>query len=113
MIDFIKSLPTPVLIASCVVIYILIGAVVSFIAGLFDDGSEDLIAVGAFWIFALPFAALVGVAWIISAPFKLGAKISKSKMSKPKVSDFPPITNDTNDWAALNELRDYFKEEEE
>ena len=108
MIDFIKSLPTPVLIASCVVIYILIGAVVSFIAGLFDDGSEDLIAVGAFWIFALPFAALVGVVWIFSAPFKLGAKLSK-----PKVSDFPPITNDTNEWAAANELRDYFEEEEE
>ena len=105
MIDFIKSLPKPVLIASCVVIYILIGMLVSFIAGLFDDGNEDLIAIGALWIFVLPLAALMGVLWIFVAPFKLGAKISK-----PKVSDIPPITED---WMTANELRDYYEEEDD
>lgn len=104
MIDFIKSLPKPILITSCIVIYILIGMVVSFIAGLFDDGNEDLIAVGALWIFALPLVALMGVLWVFVAPFKLGAKISK-----PKVSDIPPITED---WMTANELRDYYKEGE-
>lgn len=99
MIDFIKSLPKPVLIVSCVVIYILIGMLVSFIAGLIDDGNEDLIAIGALWIFVLPMAALLGVLWIFVAPFKLGAKISK-----PKVSDIPPITDD--------ELGHYYEEEE-
>ena len=98
MIEFIKSLPKPVLIGSCIVIYILIGMIVSFIAGLFDDGNEDLIAVGALWIFALPLAALMGVLWIFVAPFKLGAKISK-----PKVSDMPPITDD---WMTVNEQGD-------
>lgn len=104
MIDFIKSLPKPILITSCIVIYILIGMVVSFIAGLFDDGNENLIAVGALWIFALPLVALMGVLWVFVAPFKLGAKISK-----PKVSDIPPITED---WMTANELRDYYKEGE-
>ena len=89
MIDFIKSLPKPVLIVSCVVIYILIGMIVSFIAGIFDDGNEDLIAVGALWIFVIPFTAILGVLWIFVAPFKLGAKISK-----PRVSDIPPISDD-------------------
>ena len=98
MIDFIKSLPKPVLIGSCVVAYILIGMLVSFIAGLFDDGNEDLIVIGVLWIFVLPLAAILGVVWIIIAPFKLGAKISK-----PKVSDIPPITDD--------ELGDYYEEE--
>lgn len=97
MIDFIKSLPKPVLIVSCVAIYILIGMLVSFIAGLIDDGNEDLIAIGALWIFALPLAALMGVLWLFVAPFRLGAKISK-----PKVSDIPPITDD--------ELGDYYEE---
>lgn len=97
MIDFIKSLPKPILIVSCIVIYILIGVLVSFIAGLFDDGNEDLIAIGALWIFALPLVALLGVLWIFVAPFKFGAKISK-----PKVSDIPPIND---------ELRDYEEEE--
>lgn len=98
MIDFIKSLPKPVLIVSCVVIYILIGMLVSFIAGLFDDGNEDLIAIGVLWIFALPLAALMGVLWIFVVPFKLGAKLSK-----PKVSDMPPIDD---------EFGDYYEEEE-
>lgn len=89
MIDFIKSLPKPVLIGSCIVIYILIGMLVSFVAGLIDDGNEDLIAIGALWILALPLVALLGVLWVFVAPFKLGAKISK-----PKVSDMPPITDD-------------------
>lgn len=103
MIDFIKNLPKPVLIGSCTVIYILIGMLVSFIAGLIDDGNEDLIAIGALWIFVLPLAALLGVLWIFIAPFKLGAKISK-----PKVSDIPPITNDgTID----DEYRNYYEEE--
>lgn len=105
MTEFIKSLPKPVLIGSCIVIYILIGMLVSFIAGLFDDGNEDFIAIGALWIFVLPLAALLGVLWIFVAPFKLGAKISK-----PKVSDIPPITED---WMTVNELRDYYKEDEE
>lgn len=105
MIDFIKGLPKPVLIASCVVIYILIGMVVSFIAGLFDDGNEDFIAIGVFWIFMIPLAAIFGVLWLFVAPFKLGAKISK-----PNVSDMPPISND---WLADSELRDYYEEEED
>lgn len=104
MIEFIKSLPKPVLIGFCIVIYVLIGMAVSFIAGLFDNGNEDLIAIGALWIFALPLAVLLGVIWVFVAPFKLGAKISK-----PKVSDMPPITND---WMTVNELRDYYKEDE-
>lgn len=95
MIDFIKSLPKPVLIGSCIVLYILIGMLVSFIAGLFDDGNEDLIAIGPFWIFALPLIALMGAVWLVIAPFKFGVKISK-----PKVSDMPPITND---WMTVNE----------
>lgn len=78
---------------------------VSFIAGLFDDGNEDFIAIGALWIFVLPLAALMGVLWIFVVPFKFGAKISK-----PKVSDIPPITVD---WMTANELRDYYEEEEE
>lgn len=105
MIDFIKSLPTPVVIIGAVIIYILIGMLVSFIAGLIDDGDEALIAIGALWIIAIPMAAIMGILWIFVAPFKLGAK-----MSKPKVSDIPPITND---WMTVNELRDYYKEEEE
>lgn len=104
MIDFIKSLPKPVLLGSCVVIYILIGMLVSFIAGLFDDGNEDLNMIGALWIIALPMTALFGMLWVFDAPFKLGAKISK-----PKVSDIPPITDD---WMTVNELRDYYEEEE-
>lgn len=103
MTEFIKSLPKPVLIGSCIVIYILIGMLVSFIAGLFDDGNEDFFAIGALWIFVLPMAALMGVLWIFVAPFKLGAKISK-----PKVSDMPPITDD---WMTDDELGDYYKEE--
>lgn len=103
MLDFVKSLPTPVLVLSCIVIYILIGMVVSFIAGLLDDGNEDLIAIGALWIFALPIAALAGVCWIFIAPFKFGAKISK-----PKVSDMTPISND---WITDDNLKDYFEEE--
>lgn len=84
MIDFIKSLPTPVLIGSCVVIYILIGMLVSFIAGLFDDGNEDLMTIGIFWIFVIPLIVLFGVMHIFIAPFKLGAKISKPKESDEK-----------------------------
>lgn len=103
MIEFIKSLPKPVLIVSCVVIYILIGMIVSFIVGLFDDGNEDLIVVGALWIIALPIVALMGALWIFVAPFRLGAKISK-----PKVSDMTPISED---WMTVNELRDYYEEE--
>lgn len=80
IIDFIQSLTKPVLIVSCIVIYILIGILVSFIAGLFDDGNEDLIAIGAVWIFVLPMVALVGVLWVFIAPFKLGAKMSKPKV---------------------------------
>lgn len=82
MIDFIKSLPTPVLIVSGIVIYILIGMLVSFIAGLIDDGSEDLMAIGALWIFVLPFAAIISVLWVFVVPFKLGAKIKKPKESE-------------------------------
>ena len=78
MIEFIKSLPKPVLISSCVVIYILIGMLVSFIAGLFDDGNEDFIAIGALWIFVLPLAALLGVFWIFVAPYKAGRKHSRN-----------------------------------
>jgi hypothetical protein len=103
MIDFIKSLPKPVLIASCAVIYILIGMLVSFVAGLFDDGSEDFIVIGALWIFVLPMAAVIGVLWIFDASFKLGAKISK-----PKVSDIPPIDDE---WMTVDEIRDYYEEE--
>lgn len=79
MIEYIKSLPTPVLIVSGVIIYILIGVLVSFIAGLFDDGNEDLIAIGMLWIFVIPLLAVIGVCWIFVAPFKLGAKINKPK----------------------------------
>lgn len=104
MIDFIMNLPKPVLIISCVVIYILIGMLVSFVAGLFDDGNEELQAIGALWIFVLPLAVLMGVLWIFVAPFKLGAKISK-----PKVSDIPPITED---WMTVNEIRDYKEEDD-
>ena len=81
MIEYIKSLPTPILIVSGIIIYILIGMLVSFIAGLADDGSEDLIAIGVLWIFVLPLMALFGVLWIFIAPFKLGAKINKPKIS--------------------------------
>ena len=83
MIEYIKSLPTPVVIVSGIIIYILIGMLVSFIAGLVDDGSEDLNpAIGALWIFVIPLIVLFGVLWIFIAPFKLGVKISK-----PKVTD--------------------------
>jgi len=105
MLDFIKSLPIPVLIGACVILYILIGMVVSFIAGLLDDGNGDFIAIGALWIFALPIAVLIGVSWIFIAPFKFGAKISK-----PRVSDMPLITDD---WAADNKLGEYYEDEEE
>lgn len=107
IIEFIKSLPTPVLIVSGITIYILIGIVVSFIAGLFDDGNEDFIAIGALWIFALPMIALMGILWLFVAPFKLGAKLSK-----PKISDEMFIM-DNPDWMTLNELKEYYKEEEE
>lgn len=100
MIDFIKSLPKPVLIGSCIVIYILIGMVVSFIVGLFDDGNEDLIVVGVFWVFVLPLAAIFGVLWLFVALFRLGAKVSKS----PKPID--------NDWIEVNELKDYYEEDD-
>jgi len=105
MLDFIKSLPIPVLIGSCIVIYILIGMVVSFIAGLLDDGNESLIVIGPLWIIALPIAALLGVCWIFVAPFKFGAKISK-----PRVSDMPLITDD---WATDNKPGEYHEDEEE
>jgi hypothetical protein len=104
MIEFIKSLPKPVLIASCVVIYILIGVAISFIAGLFDDGNEDLIIIGPLWLFVLPLLASMGVFWLFAAPFKLGAKLSK-----PKVSDIPPISDE---WTTDNDFRDYYEEEE-
>ena len=86
MIEYVKSLPTPVVIVSGIVIYILIGMLVSFIAGLVDDGSEDLIAIGILWIFVIPLFAVFGVLWIFIAPFKLGAKINK-----PKESDDEPL----------------------
>jgi len=105
MLDFIKSLPIPVLISACVVIYILIGMVVSFIAGLLDDGNGDFIAIGALWIFALPIAVLIGISWIFIAPFKFGVKISK-----PRVSDMEPISND---WVTDNKFGEYHEDEEE
>lgn len=74
MIEYIKSLPTPVLIVSGIIVYILIGMLVSFIAGLVDDGNEDLMAIGVLWIFV--------------APFKLGAKISKPKGSDTELLDY-------------------------
>ena len=93
MIEYIKSLPTPVLIVSGIIIYILIGMLVSFIAGLVDDGNEDLISIGIFWIFVIPLIVLFGVMQIFIVPFKLGAKISR-----PKEPDEEPL---------------YYEEEEE
>lgn len=87
MIEYIKSLPTPILIMSCVIIYILIGMIVSFVAGLFDDGNEDLKSMGMFWIFVIPLIVLFGVMWIFIAPFKLGAKISKPKETDEDILD--------------------------
>ena len=87
MIEYIKSLPTPVLIVSGIIIYILIGMLVSFIAGLADDGSEDLIAIGALWIFAVPLIAFFAALQVFIAPFKLGAKISKPKESDEELLD--------------------------
>lgn len=91
MLDFIKSLPTPVVIVGAVIIYILIGMIVSFIAGLIDDGDEALIAIGALWIIAIPMAAIMGMLWLFVAPFRFGAKLSK-----PKISDEPFIMSDDN-----------------
>ena len=88
MIEYIKSLPTPVLIVSGIIVYILIGMLVSFIAGLVDDGNEDLMAIGVLWIFVIPLIALIGVLWIFVAPFKLGAKISKPKGSDTELLDY-------------------------
>jgi hypothetical protein len=42
---------------------------------------------------------------VFIAPFKLGAKISK-----PKVSDIPPITED---WMTVNEIKEYYEVVEE
>ena len=75
MIDYIKSLPTHVIVIGAVVIYIVIGVIVSYIAGRLD-ASDDLMAIGVLWIFVIPIMAILGVLWIFVAPFRAGQKHS-------------------------------------
>ena len=80
MIEFIKSLPKPVIILACVIIYIIIGAIVSYIAGRIEDG-DDLLVVGALWIIVVPLAMILGICWLFVALYRLGQQANKTKRS--------------------------------
>lgn len=76
--DYIKSLPTHVIVIGIIVIYVIIGVIVSYIAGRLDDGNNELMALGILWPLVIPVIAVMGVLWIFCLPFKAGQKHSRN-----------------------------------
>ena len=77
--DYIKSLPTHVVVIGIIVIYVIIGVIVSYIAGCLDDGNNELMALGILWPFVIPLIAVLGVLWIFCLPFKVGQKHHRAR----------------------------------
>lgn len=73
MIETIKNLPQPALIAICIGVYIIIAVIFTFVAGLItdDDAFEFL---GMFWIVAIPIMVVFGVLWFFIVIFKFANK---------------------------------------
>lgn len=69
MIEAIKNLPKPALIAICIGAYIIIAVIFTFVMGLITD-DDALEFLGMFWIVAIPVMAVLGVLWFLSVIFK-------------------------------------------
>lgn len=68
---------TPVI---CFAVYLIVGAVTSFVWSLTDDDIEDAICAGAFWFIVVPGLILGLCCYIIFiAPANLAQKIKESK----------------------------------
>ena len=70
--------------AICFVIYLVIGAITSFVWALAtDDGFEEAMCAGAFWVIVIPALILNSLIYIIFiAPALAAQKIKESKENK-------------------------------
>ena len=99
--EYIKSLPTYVMVIGIIVIYVIIGAIVSYIAGCLDDGSNDLMALGILWPLVLPLLAVMGVLWVFCLPFKAGQKHSRN-LTDEEAENYESWLDSESEYTGLN-----------
>ena len=75
MIEIIKNLPIPVIIAISVLAYIIIAIIFTFLLGLVTH-DEDYALVGLLWIVAVPILLIIGLMLLFDITYHKANKIS-------------------------------------
>ena len=83
MIEIIKNLPEPVIIAIFVLAYIIIATIATFLLGLVTH-DEDYALFGLLWIFAVPILLFIGLMLLFNIVYHKANEVSLRHRKKDR-----------------------------